>query len=191
MQKILIIDMYSSKSIFAIFKKRYKRALAGQAKLVFRRWDDVQGIQEVCKTQPDGIIITGSDYFVNGKVKATVPRFVLKAGIPILGICYGFQYIARLFGKNNYVKSFDQGYRRYIREYGIKEPFHVPKLKYYFNHTDYVVRVPRGLKEAIIDSGRVNMAYDARRKYIGIQFHPERYAKSGRIFFAEWLKYIS
>lgn len=194
MPKILIIDMYSTMQVFSKYKKRYKRAFAGQAKLSFRRWNDVHGIDAVIakgSKSVDGIIITGSDYFVRDKVKATVPSIVFRSGIPILGICYGFQYVASMFGKKSYVTSFRQKrYRGYTREYVITRPFYVPKMRYYFYHHDYIVKVPTWLQAPITQNGRINMAYSKKHNYIGIQFHPERYTKTARVFFGKWLEYI-
>jgi len=136
MRKILIIDMYSSKQVFALHKNRFKRSFENDVKIYFRRWDNISGIETILKKNIDGIIISGSDYFVGDKTSAIIQPIILKTDIPILSICYGLQYIV---GKKN-IKSFCN-YRKYTNVYIIKEPFYVPKSKYYFYHRDYVINL--------------------------------------------------
>ena len=45
-----------------------------------------------------GIILSGGPSTVTKKNFQTIPKKILKKKIPILGICYGLQLIAKLFG---------------------------------------------------------------------------------------------
>ena len=45
-----------------------------------------------------GIIFSGGPSTVTNKKFQSVPREIFKKNIPILGICYGLQLIAKLFG---------------------------------------------------------------------------------------------
>jgi GMP synthase (glutamine-hydrolysing) len=70
---------------------------------VFRRWDmDVDPRAEVEAYQKElkAIIISGSAKNVNSKkrIPPNVPAEILQVGVPILGICYGMQWIAKLNG---------------------------------------------------------------------------------------------
>ena len=185
--------MYSTTEIFNVFKKRYERAFKGLSKLYFRNWNDNKGIEILLNLQKiDGVIISGSDYFVHNKDKATVPNIILKSKIPILGICYGFQYFASQYGHPDFVQTFRQNnYKQYSKEIIIKEPFYVPRQKYFFSHKDYVANVPKQLKIICAAKNKIYMAYNARTKYVGIQFHPERYKATSKPFFKAWLEYIS
>lgn len=69
--KILIINMYKKQSIFKHLKikEKFLEGLRNEGKgtkAIFRKWDDVEGIRNVLKRKKiDGIILSGSDYFVN------------------------------------------------------------------------------------------------------------------------------
>lgn len=186
MSKILILDMYSSKNIFKKDKKRFKKCFSNKTKLYFKRWDDYNGIKLILKNKINGIIISGSDYFVGDKLRAIIQPLILNSGIPLLSICYGFQYI---IGKNN-IRSFDS-YKRYKKSFIIRKPFYVPKTQYYFYHRDYVVKKQNIYKVSVKRNGIIYMIYDIKNKNVGVQFHPERYIKTGKIFFKNWLKYIN
>ena len=58
-----------------------------------------------------GFILSGGPSTVTGKKFQSVPKELFKKKIPILGICYGLQLIAKLFGGK--IRS---SYRR--REFG-------------------------------------------------------------------------
>lgn len=50
------------------------------------------------KWRPKGIILSGSPYSVYDSDSPRVDPDVFELGVPILGICYGLQEIARTFG---------------------------------------------------------------------------------------------
>jgi hypothetical protein len=64
--------MYKKQSIFKHLKikEKFLEGLRNEgtkgAKAIFRKWDNVEGIRDVLKRKKiDGIILSGSDYFVN------------------------------------------------------------------------------------------------------------------------------
>jgi len=70
---------------------------------VFRRWDmnvDPEKELENYKDVLKGIIISGSGRNINSAKEAPpdVPAAVFAAGVPILAICYGLQYLAHAQG---------------------------------------------------------------------------------------------
>ena len=64
-----------------------------------------------------GIILSGGPSSVTSKKFQTIPKKIFKQKIPILGICYGLQLIAKLFGG----KITPSKTREFGREYLIKE----------------------------------------------------------------------
>jgi GMP synthase-like glutamine amidotransferase len=176
------------------YKKWYKEALKGN-KVIFKKWSDTEGIRKtLANNKIRGIIISGSDYFVkdggNGlgsKVRATIDEGILRSKIPILAICYGFQYIVHKFGKDSYIKSGRRGYMKYTSSFQITSPFSMPKSKYFFFHTDYIVKVPKAFKVIKKIKNKIMIAYNAKKNILGVQFHPERYKRSREEFFKLWI----
>ena len=188
--KILIINMYTSKRRFKKMKYRFKRIFKGKIKVVFRHWSDTDKIKKSLK-EVKGIILSGSDYRVKSNKRSTVPDEVFKSNIPILGICYGYQYMIGHLGNIKNINSFKgRKYHIYTKKLNITEPFISPKTKRYFYHHDYVTKLPLNWKKELEYKKIIYMSYNPVTKYIGVQFHPEKYIKSGNFFFEKWLNYI-
>jgi len=184
---ILIINMFKDQRIYKRNKKKFIYGLQGN-RIIFKKWDDIEGIKNTLNANKiSGIIISGSDYFVNEKGHSIIDDCILKSKIPILAICYGFQYLVNKYGKSSYIKSFANGYRKYSCNFQIKRPFYIPKSKYYFKHTNYIVNVPINFKVIKRIGDKIIVAYNSKRNIFAVQFHPETYKKSGRAFFKMWI----
>jgi glutamine amidotransferase PdxT len=185
----LVINMYSRRALFNKFKKGYENALKGY-KIIFKDWDDTEGIRDVLRKKSSGsvsgvsgIIITGSNYFVKGRAHSTIDKSIMRSRLPILAICYGFQYI---IANNSFIKSNKDGYMKYHKSFRIASPS-LPKTKYFFYHTDYIVKVPKTFKVIKKIKNKIVMAYNSKKNILGVQFHPEKYKKSARLFFNYWI----
>jgi GMP synthase-like glutamine amidotransferase len=196
----LVINMYSTRVLFNKFKKGYENALKGH-KIIFKNWDDTEGIRDTLRNKKDsvssississisGIIITGSNYFVKGRTHSTIDESIMRSRLPILAICYGFQYIIssrRRLGNKSFIKSNKDGYMKYHKSFRIGT-MPLPPTKYFFYHTDYVVKVPRTFKVIKKIKNKIVMAYNSKKNILGVQFHPEKYKKSARQFFNYWI----
>jgi len=124
-----------------------------------------------------GIILSGSPFSVRDNNAPNVSDSVLQSRKPVLGICYGAQFIAKAYGGNVL------GSR--IREYGranlsIKSPDN-PLLKglsdtsqVWMSHGDTILDVPSNFKiiACTADVGIAGFHIPDKNIY-GIQFHPE------------------
>jgi GMP synthase-like glutamine amidotransferase len=185
----LIINMYKEDALFHKFKKGYIYSLKGN-KLIFKKWDDSQGIRRTLKNKEiSGIIISGSDYFVKDSEHSIIDKSIMRSNIPILAICYGFQYIVSKYGlgKNSFIKSNKDGYMIYDSSLSISMPFYISKTKYFFYHTDYIVKVPKAFKVIKKIRDKIMIAYNSKKNILGVQFHPEKYKRSSRVFFDLWI----
>ncbi|ADN01949.1 glutamine-hydrolyzing GMP synthase [Spirochaeta thermophila] len=123
-----------------------------------------------------GIILSGSPYSVYDAEAPKVDPRVSSLGIPILGICYGVQQLAHLFGGK--VAPLDH------REYGRSRLFFteasplfegVPEgFVSWMSHGDTIVEVPEGFR--VIARSEHNLVAGITHERLplyGIQFHPE------------------
>lgn len=137
----------------------------------------------------DGLIITGSVYRIAKVQDDFLPRKLMDLGIPILGICYGFQWMT--WNKGGELRTFlDGALHEYEKVFEISAPFTLPAKKYTFSHHDYIYRLPSSWKAVIQHDEQIWMAYDPSTGHIGIQFHPERHKASTEAFFKAWFVWI-
>ena len=141
-----------------------------------------------------GIILSGGPSTVTKKKYPSIPKEIFLKKIPILGICYGLQLIARLFGGS--IKSLKKK-----REFGrailikknhsllIKNFFNKKSKSVWMSHQDAVIKLPNGFK--IISStkeSRLTIIEKTKSKIYGIQFHPEvTHTENGKEIFRNFL----
>ncbi|MEG1525035.1 MAG: glutamine-hydrolyzing GMP synthase [Clostridia bacterium] len=138
-----------------------------------------------------GIIMTGGPDSVYAAGAMACADEVFSLGVPILGICYGMQYIAKQFG--------GEIAATHIKEYGrtpIQRTTHQLLAGLgdvvWMNHNDSVIHVPEGFS-AIASTEHCPVAAfaDDDRKLYGIQFHAEvTHSLHGEKIFENFLKSI-
>lgn len=132
-------------------------------------------LEEILKKHPRGIIFTGGPASVTQEDAPSIDTRIYEQGIPILGICYGMQLMARDLG--GMVAASDK------REYGKvqaqlkqSELFkNTPEsITCWMSHTYYVSQVPEGFQVTATSRHCPTVAMeDAHRKLYAVQFHPE------------------
>src|ERR1051325_6367891 len=134
-------------------------------------WD--APMEQILAIQPKGFILSGGPKSVYEPGAPYIQEFIFKTGLPILGICYGMQALTHALGGR--VDSSAQ------REYGFAEiePTISNSLvsnlsRVWMSHGDRITRLPDGFI-ALARSGNSPFAAmgDMKRKYFGVQFHPE------------------
>lgn len=184
--RLLVVNMYKDIVVFKKFKKRILYGLQGN-KVILKNWDDTKGIENTLNNKKiQGIILSGSDYFVKKKDRAIIAPCIINSNIPILAICYAFQYFIYQC-KKSYIKSFTNGYRKYSLSFSVPKPFHIPKSKYYLIHTDYIVKTPKTFKVIKKIKKKIMIAYNRQKNILGVQFHPEKNIDTSRAFFNMWI----
>ena len=133
-------------------------------------------IEKIKEINPIGIIFTGGPNSVYNDASPKCDDGVFSLGVPILGICYGMQYMAYKLGGE--VVSCD------VSEYGNTETLIDQSADLYkgldktqitlMSHTDFVKKVPNGFKVTAKtgDCPTASME-DVKRKFYAVQFHPE------------------
>ena len=131
--------------------------------------------EEILARRPKAIVFSGGPSSVYEEGAPLCDPKLFEAGIPILGICYGMQLMAKMLGGEVH-----GGARR---EYGKTELTVLdqgdlfeglnPRLIAWMSHGDRVDRVPPGFVESARTSSALAAMSDRSRKLFGVQFHPE------------------
>ena len=135
-----------------------------------------KALEKIKELQPKGIIFTGGPASVYEENAPKMDAEVFELGIPVLGMCYGMQFMAHTLG--GHVTSAE------TREFG-KTPTQVdvssPLFKglseeeiVWMSHVDYVAKVPEGFKIVAHtkDCPVAAMQNETRRLY-AMQYHAE------------------
>ena len=141
-----------------------------------------------------GIVLSGGPSTVTKKKYLKIPREIFQKKIPVLGICYGLQLIAKLFGGS--IKSLKKK-----REFGraillkkrksllIKNFFKTKKKFVWMSHQDAVTKLPKGFKiVASTKDSKLTIIENIKLKIYGVQFHPEvTHTERGKEIFKNFL----
>jgi GMP synthase (glutamine-hydrolysing) len=134
--------------------------------------------------RPKGIILSGGPSSVYENGAPSLPKSFFSTGIPMLGICYGWQLMAHLLGGS--VKPSRKEYGPVQLKIVKLSPLFErvdPTSTVWMSHGDSVVEVPSGF-EVLGNTTSVNFGavVNPKLKMYGIQFHPEvTHTKQGNI----------
>ncbi|MGH7361306.1 MAG: glutamine-hydrolyzing GMP synthase, partial [Candidatus Methylomirabilales bacterium] len=129
-------------------------------------------LAQVEALEPAGIVLSGGPSSVYDREAPFCDPKVLELGPPVLGICYGLQWIAHQLGGK--VEPADR------REYGPAElslennsalftglP---PRLKIWNSHGDHIAALPPGFRVAGTTSNAISAAENPERRLYAVQF---------------------
>jgi len=137
-------------------------------------------VDEIVKLEPTGIVLSGGPSSVYDLDAPKCDSKVLALGIPVLGICYGMQWITHTLGGK--VEKADR------REYGraqlqiedLKDQpgshlfMGVPEsLRVWNSHGDHVRSLPEGFRTVGRTENAIAAVEDPERKIYAVEFHPE------------------
>lgn len=134
-------------------------------------------LESIKAKNPKGIILSGGPASVYEEGAYKPDSRVFELGVPVLGICYGMQYIAHFFG-GSVVRAEAQEFGKAVLEIadssvelfkGVKQDSIV-----WMSHADKVESVPSGFVE-LAKSGNTHYCAiaDFKRQVYALQFHPE------------------
>lgn len=133
--------------------------------------------EAIAAKNPKGLIFTGGPASVYGVGAPRCDPRILESGLPILGICYGMQLLARELGGVVEPAVKREYGRARLEVLAPEDPLFTglpPQQECWMSHGDHIARVPPGfLVTARTGQGLVAAMADHSRRLYGVQFHPE------------------
>jgi GMP synthase (glutamine-hydrolysing) len=133
-------------------------------------------LEAIRRLKPEGVILSGGPSSIYETGSPKVDPAVFDLGIPVLGICYGMQFMtAALGGRVARAEKREYGFA----ELSIRSSTGLFKgvgrsIQCWMSHGDSIQRLPKGFETTGFTANtRFAAAADPQRKLYGVQFHPE------------------
>lgn len=133
-------------------------------------------LSEILKLNPKAIILSGGPASVYSDSAPSIDKEVFNSGIPVFGICYGFQLMAQSLG-GSVSKTGESEYGSTTVNVEVKSKIFKglkPHQEVWMSHGDAVTKAPQEFIVTATSSGAPIAAFES--KYLalaGVQFHPE------------------
>jgi len=194
------MDIHSEKILILDFGSQYTQLIARrvrEAHVYCELHPFDMNIDAIREYAPKGIILSGGPKSVYDEGAPAIEEALFELGIPVLGICYGMQLMARHFG--------GQVVQAGKREYGpadlvsegkpgpLFDGFFIEgKSPVWMSHGDHVEKIPAGFEViARTDNAPVATIQNENRNLYGVQFHPEvNHTPRGEIFIDTFVRKI-
>src|SRR5690242_20637111 len=180
-------DIHSSRVLILDFGAQYTQLIARRVRELgvfceIHPWDI--GNDDVRKWKPTGIILSGGPESVTDQEPPRAPQVVFELGVPVLGICYGMQTMAQQLGGKVLPSNHREfGYaevtataanRLFDGLFDRRDAQGRAVLDVWMSHGDRVGALPEGF---IVNASTGSIPFaamtDERRRFYGVQFHPE------------------
>ena len=124
-----------------------------------------------------GVILSGSPFSIYDKEAFKIDLDEIRGKYPILGICYGAQFMSYTLGGNVEPAGTREYGRANLASFDKENPlfkgFEGPS-QVWMSHGDTITKLPEGFKVIASTDKVVNAAYQAEGEPLwGVQFHPE------------------
>ncbi|MFZ3263000.1 MAG: glutamine-hydrolyzing GMP synthase [Terriglobales bacterium] len=133
-------------------------------------------LDEIRSYSPVGIVLSGGPSSVYDKGAPHADKKVFELGVPVLGICYGLQFMVyALGGKVTPATKREYGHAKVELQVADSELFRgLPKLlAVWMSHGDSAEELPAGFRLTAKTPHAVAAIENAERKMWAVQFHPE------------------
>jgi len=132
-------------------------------------------LDKVKTLAPKGIVLSGGPCSVYDADATAADQAVLAMGVPVLGICYGLQFITHHLG-GRVVSAAARAYGHAEVNIVAETPLFAglpAAMNVWMSHGDHAERLPDGFKLTAVTSNAVAGIEDASRGMYAVQFHPE------------------
>ena len=124
-----------------------------------------------------GVILSGSPFCVYDKEAFKIDLDEIRGKYPILGICYGAQFMSYTLGGNVEPAGTREYGRANLASFDKENPLFKgfeEHSQVWMSHGDTITKLPEGFKVIASTDKVVNAAYQAEGEPLwGVQFHPE------------------
>ena len=174
-------NLYKQKILILDFGSQYTQLIARRVrenKVYCEIHPFNMGLEKIRDFSPTGIILSGGPASIYDRDAPMADRGVLDLNVPILGICYGMQFITHMLG-GAVAGAVDREYgSATIKIQDDRDLFHGLGEKegqtVWMSHGDRIDGMPEGF-EVLAGSKNSPIAAmaDKSRRCFGVQFHPE------------------
>lgn len=133
-------------------------------------------VADILAKKPSAVILSGGPASVYAEGAPAVDPALFEAGVPVLGICYGFQAMAQALGGD----VAQTGSREYggthvsVPHTGVLLTGSPTEQSVWMSHGDAVHAAPEGFNVLATSTGSPVAAFEDRaRRLFGMQWHPE------------------
>jgi GMP synthase (glutamine-hydrolysing) len=178
---IPVSDIHSERILILDFGSQYTQLIARrvrEAKVYCEIFPFNAGLEKVKAFRPKGLILSGGPSSVYDADSPLIDKAHLELGIPVLGICYGMQLLTYVLG-GQVAKSAKREFGRAELSIHKNEGFfagigEVGKTTVWMSHGDRIEKMPAGFSAiAHTDNSPTAAMADEKKKFYGVQFHPE------------------
>ena len=169
--KIVIVDFGSQVTKLIARRVRelgvYSEIITPKQLFKFKKYQNIKGI-----------ILSGGPSTVTARKFQSIPKVIFKKKIPILGICYGLQLIAKLFGgkikPSRKRREFGRAFLLKKKSSLLTKNFYNSKTSVWMSHEDAVIKLPNKFRMiASTKDSKLTIIENSKDKIYGVQFHPE------------------
>ncbi len=188
MENIVILDCGSQ---FTQLIARRIRELKVHSEIL--PWDT--SAESISERKPKGIVISGGPRSVLEDGAPWIDEGILSAGIPVLGLCYGMQYLCKALGGEVRRSTRREYGRAYITLLDEDDPMYCgvpPRTQVWMSHGDDVKSLPRdAVMTSRTDDGVIAGFRSVNGVIHGFQYHPEvAHTEHGGVMLSNFLFHI-
>ena len=132
-------------------------------------------VEDIKDKDPQAIVLSGGPASVYADGAPQLNPAVFDLGVPVFGICYGFQAMAQVLGGTVAKTGTSEYGRTELNVFGGQLHSDLPAIQpVWMSHGDAVTAAPDGFDVVATSAGAPVAAFEDRaRRLAGVQYHPE------------------